>query len=271
MVDWVTVFPPALVATDLDGTLIRSDGTVSARTRAALRRVERSGATVVFVTGRPSRVMAGVVAQTSASGLAICANGALVFDLDSGVPVSHRFLEQATALRLARAIRAAVPDAVFAVESGVRFGREPAFETMWPDPEELVAAFPELLLALPATKLLVRRGGQPFTEVYDVIVELAGTDAVVTTSSVDLVEIAGPGVSKAVALAELAAERGMTARDVIAFGDMPNDLPMFAWAGYSVAVANAHPDVLAAADEVTASNDEDGVAIILERLFPAVG
>ncbi|WP_306280565.1 Cof-type HAD-IIB family hydrolase [Frankia sp. AvcI1] len=271
LVDWDIVFPPALVATDLDGTLIRSDGTVSPRTRAALRRVERSGATVVFVTGRPSRVMAGVVAQTSASGLAICANGALVFDLDTGVPVSHRFLEQATALRLARAIRAAVPDAVFAVESGVRFGREPAFETMWPDPEELVAAFPELLVALPATKLLVRRRGQPFTEVYDAIVELAGTDAVVTTSSVGLVEIAGPGVSKAVALAELAAERGMTACDVIAFGDMPNDLPMFAWAGYSVAVANAHPDVLAAADEVTASNDEDGVAIILERLFPAAG
>ncbi len=271
LVDWVIVFPPALVATDLDGTLIRSDGTVSARTRAALRRVEQRGATVVFVTGRPSRVMAGVVAQTSASGLAICANGALVFDLDSGVPVSHRYLEQATALRLARAIRAAVPDAAFAVESGVRFGREPAFETMWPDPGELVAAFPELLLTLPATKLLVRRGGQPFTGVYDVIVDLAGTNAVVTTSSLDLVEIAGPGVSKAVALAELAAERGMTARDVIAFGDMPNDLPMFAWAGYSVAVANAHPDVLAAADEVTASNDEDGVAVILERLFPAVG
>ncbi|ETA02622.1 putative HAD superfamily hydrolase [Frankia casuarinae] len=268
LVDLMTVLPPAIVATDLDGTLIRSDGTVSERTRGALRRVERAGATVVFVTGRPSRVMAGVVAQTEVSGLAICANGALVFDLDSGEPVSQRCLESATALRLAAAIRAAVPDAVFAVESGVRFGREPAFEAMWPDPKEIVAEFSELLGVLPATKLLVRRGGAPFTEVYDAIVELAGVDAVVTTSSADLLEIAGPGVSKAVALAELAAGRGVVAADVIAFGDMPNDLPMFAWAGYAVAVANAHPEVLAAADEITVSNDEDGVAIVLERLFP---
>ena len=54
---------------------------------------------------------------------------------------------------------------------------------------------------------------------------------------------------------------------MIAFGDMPNDLPMLAWAGHAVAVANAHPDVIAAHDEVTASNDEAGVARVLERLF----
>ncbi|MCK9895135.1 Cof-type HAD-IIB family hydrolase [Frankia sp. AgB32] len=260
--------PPAIVATDLDGTLLRGDGTVSARTRAALLRVRACGAMVVFVTGRPSRVMAGVVAQTTMSGLAICANGALVLDLNSGRAVRHRYLEHATALRLARDIRAAVPDVTFAVESGLRFGREPAFETMWPDPQELVAALPDLVVTLPATKLLVCRGNGRLAEVYDVIVELAGTDAVVTTSSANLVEIAGAGVSKAVALAELVADSGLGAADVIAFGDMPNDLPMFAWAGYSVAVANAHPDVLAAADEITASNDEDGVALILERLFP---
>jgi hydroxymethylpyrimidine pyrophosphatase-like HAD family hydrolase len=63
------------------------------------------------------------------------------------------------------------------------------------------------------------------------------------------------------------AARGFIAADAIAFGDMPNDLPMLAWAGQSVAVANAHPEVLAAADEVTASNDEDGVAQVLERWF----
>ncbi|WP_163549417.1 Cof-type HAD-IIB family hydrolase [Candidatus Frankia nodulisporulans] len=268
----MTVSPPALVATDLDGTLIHSDGSVSARTRAALRRVRHHGATVVFVTGRPSRVMANIATQAAVGGLAICANGALVFDLDAGVTVSQRQLAVATALRLAHGIRAAVPDASFAVESGGRFGREAAFETMWPDPEELVSAYPELLTALPATKLLVRRaGGLPFTEVYEAILALAGTEAVVTTSCVDLLEIAGAGVSKAVALAELAARRGLSAADVIAFGDMPNDLPMFAWAGHAVAVANAHPDVLAAADEITASNDEDGVALVLERLYPADG
>jgi hydroxymethylpyrimidine pyrophosphatase-like HAD family hydrolase len=73
-------------------------------------------------------------------------------------------------------------------------------------------------------------------------------------------------VTKASALARLAGRAGITPEQVVAFGDMPNDLPMLAWAGRAVAVANAHPEVLALADEVTASNDDDGVALVLERL-----
>ncbi|EFC81756.1 HAD family hydrolase [Parafrankia sp. EUN1f] len=268
MVDSLLVSRPALVATDLDGTLIRTDGTVSDRTRDALRRVEGAGATVVFVTGRPTRVMADIVRQTAASGLAICANGALVYDLDARVAVRETVLERSAAVRLAQAIREVVPGVAFAVESGLRFGREPEFLTMWPDPDEVVGSFQELLDLLPTAKLLVRRGGTVMTDVYQTVVSIAGSEAAVTMSSADLIEISGPGVSKAVALAELAAGCGIGPTDVVAFGDMPNDLPMFAWAGHSVAVANAHPEVLAAADEITASNDDDGVAQVLERLYP---
>ncbi|MBX6388442.1 MAG: HAD-IIB family hydrolase [Frankia sp.] len=262
--------PPDLVATDLDGTLIRSDGTVSERTRRALRRVREQGATVVFVTGRPIRSMAEVVEQTSVSGIAVCANGALVWDLDAGRALNHRVLDPAAALRIALAIREIVPDAAFAVESGLRFGREAHFRTMWPDPHELVADLAGLLAELPPTKLLVRRGGRSLADVYEMVVAFAGTDAVVTRSTDNLIEIGGAGVSKAVALAEVAASHGVAAANVVAFGDMLNDLPMLAWAGHSVAVANAHPEVLAAADEITAANDDDGVALVLERLFPAV-
>jgi hydroxymethylpyrimidine pyrophosphatase-like HAD family hydrolase len=60
---------------------------------------------------------------------------------------------------------------------------------------------------------------------------------------------------------------GIDPGDVLVFGDMPNDLPMFEWAGYRVAVTGAHPDLLALADEVTTSNDEDGVAAFLDRLL----
>lgn len=269
---------PLFVATDLDGTLIRTDGTVSDRSRDALRLVERSGSTLVLVTGRPTRVMAEVVEQTGAAGIAICGNGAVVYDLDTREVVRQRHLEAATALRLAAAIRELLPSAAFAIESGARFGREPAFLTHWPDPGELVADLPELLADLPVTKLLVRVGGrQPaaaptmdaaeLSETWRAIAEMAVEDAVVTTSSLDLVEIAGVGVSKAAALDALVAAHGAGATDVVAFGDMPNDVPMLDWAGHAVAVANAHPDVLAVADEVTASNDDDGVALVLERLF----
>ena len=95
---------------------------------------------------------------------------------------------------------------------------------------------------------------------------LDGQVAVTSSSSEALLEISAAGVTKASALAALAARAGIPAAEVVAFGDMPNDLPMLAWAGRAVAVANAHPEVLAVADEVTASNDEDGVALVLERL-----
>ena len=81
------------------------------------------------------------------------------------------------------------------------------------------------------------------------------------------VEVSAPGVDKASGLAALAAELGVAAADVLAFGDMPNDLPMLRWAGTGWAVANGHDDVRAVADRVCGSNDDDGVARELERLL----
>lgn len=75
------------------------------------------------------------------------------------------------------------------------------------------------------------------------------------------------GVNKASALATLCAERGIAPGDVLAFGDMRNDLPMLRWAGHAVAVANAHPEVLAAIRGVTDTNENDGVARAIERLL----
>lgn len=80
-----------------------------------------------------------------------------------------------------------------------------------------------------------------------------------------MLEIHAAGVSKVATLAALCDQWGVTAAEVAAFGDMPNDLPLLRWAGLAVAVANAHPNLLAVAHEVTASNDEDGVARVLGR------
>jgi len=105
--------------------------------------------------------------------------------------------------------------------------------------------------------------------IHQQVVDIAGESAVVTYSGETLLEVSGAGVSKASTLAALCEERGVDSHGVLAFGDMPNDIPMLGWAGLGVAVANAHPGVLAVADEVTASNDDDGVALIIEREFPA--
>ena len=101
--------------------------------------------------------------------------------------------------------------------------------------------------------------------------ELVPPDGVtVTQAGLGYIEICPPGVNKATGLAVVAAELGVDPHDVLVFGDMPNDLPMFSWAGFGrVAVANAHPEVLAAADDVTGSNDTEGVAMYLDRLLSA--
>ena len=92
--------------------------------------------------------------------------------------------------------------------------------------------------------------------------------ATVTQAGLNFVEICPPHVDKGTGLAVVAQAVGVDPADVLVFGDMPNDLPMFAWAGWGrVAVANAHPAILAVADEVTSSNDEDGVAVYLDRLM----
>jgi hydroxymethylpyrimidine pyrophosphatase-like HAD family hydrolase len=82
-----------------------------------------------------------------------------------------------------------------------------------------------------------------------------------------MIEISATGVTKASTLAALCEERGLGPNDVLAFGDMPNDLPLLAWAGQAYAVANAHPAVLEAVAMHTASVEDDGVAQVLERIF----
>lgn len=260
--------PPRLVATDLDGTIVGSDGRVSPRTRTALGLVEEAGATLVFVTGRPPRWLAPVVDETGHRGLAICANGAVLWDVRQGRAVEEFPLEPEAGAALVDALRGALPGVAFAVESGGRFGHEPAYRPAWEVPDDVLVAAAEELVRTPVAKLLARVQHLDPDELLARARAVVGDLATLTHSSRDgLLEISGAGVSKASALAHLAAERGVDRSEVVAFGDMPNDLPMLGWAGHSVAVANAHPEVLEVADEVTASHDEDGVALVLERLF----
>ena len=259
---------PRLVATDLDGTLLRPDQSVSARTRAVLARVEEAGVPFVMVTGRPPRWMPPVVEQTGHRGLAVCANGAMVYDLHTEQVVESALLDEHAAASVVDALRAALPDIAFAVErvdSG--FHHEQSYVPGGPRPETVPRPVEELVVGGVA-KLLARHRDYTGDELLAAAREAVGDRATLTHSSSEgLLEISAVGISKASGLAAYAERHGVDAAQVVAFGDMPNDLPMLAWAGHSVAVSNAHPEVLAAADEVTGSNSEDGVAQVLERWF----
>ena len=259
---------PRLVASDVDGTLVRSDLSVSPRTRAALVRVEEAGALFVMVTGRPPRWMAQVADQTGHRGLAVCANGAIVYDLHTERVLHASTIEAETAGQVVAALRREVPGICFAVEKGADgFGREPSYVSRW-DNGEVVVAPVEQLVASGVVKLLARHEGLDSDELLArARACLRGLGECTHSSADGLLEISASGISKASGLAALALEWGVEAAEVVAFGDMPNDLPMLAWAGHAVGMANAHPEVLATVDEVTGSNDQDGVAQVLERWF----
>ncbi|HVM28572.1 MAG TPA: Cof-type HAD-IIB family hydrolase [Mycobacteriales bacterium] len=265
---------PRLVASDLDGTLVRTDQTVSDRTRAALARVEEAGSVLVLVTGRPPRWMAPVVEATGHRGLAVCANGALVYDLHTERVVRSHLLDADAAAEVVAALRRDVPGITFAVEKGPvdgvpgGFGREDVYVPRW-DVDGVEVAPVEELFAAGAVKLLARHEQMGSDELLAAARQSLGALVEATHSSTDgLLEISASGISKASGLASLADDAGIDAAEVVAFGDMPNDLPMLTWAGHAIAMGNAHDEVKAIADEVTASNDDDGVAVVLERLFP---
>ncbi|MFG1884627.1 HAD family hydrolase [Micromonospora sp. NPDC049102] len=263
---------PRLVATDIDGTLIRDDHTLSPRTAAMLARLTARDTPVVLVTGRPVRWLQMVYDQLDAPLPAVCANGAVVYDPVRDEVLRADPLAPQHLAEVAERLRAEVPGIRFAVE--IMDSREMRHETEYPlrwDADSNAIRpieTPEELLSLPAVKLLARAGEQdPDAFVAVVAAALVGLAEATHSSSSGLVEISATGVTKAAGLDWYCDRLGVAAADVVAFGDMPNDVPMLSWAGRGVAVANAHPAVLAVADEVTGTNSEDGVAAYLEKVF----
>jgi hydroxymethylpyrimidine pyrophosphatase-like HAD family hydrolase len=259
---------PRLVATDLDGTLVRSDGTISEHTRAVLVSVEAAGVPVVFVTGRPLRWAEEVFDHVGDHGLAVVSNGALVWDVAADRPRLRREIDAATVLRVCAELRAAVPGSAFAVETLDGIGLEPGFLERHPVPAGARRASLDELVTGPVLKLLARHEELGPQDYWDAAETAVGEHVTITwSSSSTLLEISAHGVTKATTLALLADHLGVAPDDVVAFGDMPNDLPMLAWAGTPYAMANAHPSVLAAVDQVAPNNDEDGVAQVLAGMF----
>ncbi|MFF0717438.1 HAD family hydrolase [Micromonospora sp. NPDC003816] len=261
---------PRLIATDVDGTLLRPDETVSARTGRALAAVARSGTPLALVTGRPPRWLRPVLAETAHRGPVVCANGAMLYDVPTQRVLRSYPMEVECLRAVAENIRRILPDAAFAAEYGDAFVHEPGYRPRWDvDLPEVSIVDLTVVLARPAVKLLVRHAELDADAMFALVRPAVGDLAVVTHGSGDArMEISALGVTKATALAALAEELGIDRSEVIAFGDMPNDLPMMEWAGRSYAVENAHPDVRAIADEVVGSNSEDGVAGVLERWWP---
>ncbi|MEU3274050.1 HAD family hydrolase [Saccharomonospora sp. NPDC006951] len=268
---------PRLIASDVDGTLLSSLTSLSDRTVGVVGRAVGDGVPFVLVSGRPPRWIPQVAEQAGLTGYAVCANGAVLYDISADRIVDvHGLLDPVLLNDVADAVSFAIPGCRLAAERvGTHaidrdlknFVIESDYYNPWGDGEGSVVPRAEVL-GHAAVKLLVSHRSMTSDEMAVAARAVLRDSVDITFSSGGgLIELAAPGVTKATGLAEVAQRFTLGAEGIIAFGDMPNDLDMLRWAGHGVAVANAHPALLEAADEITGPNSEDGVAQVLERWF----
>lgn len=262
-----------MVATDLDGTLLRHDKTVSERTILAIDRARSAGISVVWATARAQHSVAEFAKQARFTGDVVCANGAVLLDLSAGVRIVRTHgMQSEVALCAMRAIREIVPGTVFALVGAESFRAEPgyaavsAFADHWRNPEEMETTTMLERLDEEIVKVVARHPEMHASDLYASVRQAELPEVELTYSLAPYVEMSGAGISKAFGVAQLAAERGIAVNEVAAIGDAMNDFAMLAWAGTALAPANAVPEILAIADVELPSNDDDAVAVYLESL-----
>lgn len=272
---------PRLIVSDIDGTFLNSNGRVTPRLRDAVMRAVRSGVHFSLATGRPHRWLMPVLDQIPITPICVCANGAVLYDPSSDTVLRSFELSPQVMADIVEAVDDVMRPLGLPYGYGVeRVGQSaldpenevflvtPAYNPDAWDSRFGVVTIAELIDA-PAAKLLVRCPELVSAEMFDLIAPVVEAESAHVTYSMDegLIELSMPGVNKATGVSILAAHYGVEQHEVITFGDMPNDCEMLSWAGMGVAMGNAAPAVVDAADHVTATNDEDGVAQVLERWF----
>ena len=258
----------ALVATDLDGTLLDGSSRVTPRAVAAVAEARAAGIAVVPVTGRPPQAMWPVLDGVDCGPFAVCSNGAVTVDMTSKAVVEQVDLPAQIAGGIVARIREAIPGIRFATDNLDRFCYERDFFALPNEWDDVVCELDDITAALdrPCIKLICRLPGADALTLIDLLEEHVGEEGHVTTSGLDWVDIGAPGVSKAYALEKVCRQMGVGIDQVVAIGDNHNDLSVLAWAGTAMAPDNAVPEVLAAVDRVLPRHDADAVAVLLEEL-----
>ena len=262
---------PKLIATDLDGTIVHHDGTISQRTVNAFSKAHALGVHIYFVTGRPPRWM-NEIRDRFGFGEAICANGAMLYDLKSSTVTEEWMISKEEQIEIAHRMRTVIPPISFAIESHDYYHREKSYVPRWDIGLDNVGVERiEDAVKGPAFKMLARCSGGEFTSDQMLEIAMDELDGLVTVTHSNahesLLEISALGISKGQTLAKVAQRLNIDASDCVSFGDNPNDFTMLSWCGRSFAMADGHPDGIKLATGSARSHTADGVAIIVEELL----
>ncbi len=265
---------PKMVATDVDGTLLDEWERVTPRTRTAVAALIADGVPFVLATGRPPRWIDPVIEGLGFPPLCVCGNGAVIYDSAADRILHTTTLDVASLEWIAELAERVLPGCGLAAERVGRsahdaatpqFVSSPEYEHAWLNPDDTQVSRTEVIAA-PAIKMLIRLRGAASADMRAALEpELGGRADITYSTNNGLIELSAPGITKAAGLTVVAQRLGVEPAAMLAFGDMPNDVPMLRMAGHGVAMGNAHPEAQAAADEITTSNSEDGVARVLER------
>jgi Cof subfamily protein (haloacid dehalogenase superfamily) len=265
----LTVDPIAMVAADLDGTLLRGDGSLGVATSEGVFEAVRRGIRFVLATGRPPRTSTPVWKALGLDTLQVNHNGALIYDAVANRVLYHQTIEAAVAAEVVRIVRAVAPD--------VAIGIDVIDRCFIDSPKRRLAAIPEVGLDMAKASPIREALSQPVTKLFllgepgmlgSVQVNLQqklGDKLSFAFSHMRLLQIMHRDVDKARALERVAGHYHIDRRQVMTVGDAPNDIGMLQWAGLGIAVANAFEEVRRSASFVVSNNDDDGVGEALRR------
>lgn len=272
------------IALDIDGTLTNDQKVVTPRTKEALFAAQRAGIRVILASGRPVqglRALARELELDRYHGLLVAYNGAHVVDAESDEVLFDQPMEPAVMRELLDHLRSF--DVIPWVTEGEYLYVEDAYRCMIShrgrernivkyerdacdlkirevhDLAEVLDRPQDKILTAATDTYLAAHADEMYAPFRDRLSGMFTADF--------YFEFMAPGINKAHALAGALPKLGIDAAEVVAFGDGQNDAAMIAWAGTGVAMANAIDETKAVADMVTASNNEDGVAVALEQLL----
>lgn len=256
--------PPRCVVSDLDGTLLRSDGRLSPGSIEVLKQIHTLGVEVILATARPYRATRHLLTEMPFVSYLICSNGAVVFDVQAKRFPRVAYLPHTRLRTIVSEVRRSFPSARLAFDTAAgrivdpdwppQFLSVPGQASLWPLSAEEVPEYPTMCL-------MVLNAWDGLQDIPRHLRHLA------TSSASGLIEFGAPAATKLGAVNWWRTQRRIDFSHVVAFGDMPNDLELLRASGLGVAVANAHPSILSKVSTRTLSNDDDGVVEFLRRNF----
>lgn len=260
----------SIIATDLDGTFVTHQNTVSEINHHAVAQAHAKGIPFVFATGRPARWLQVLEGFTQLDLWVIASNGAVTARLSDGQITRSYTMDRTVVREIIRDLRAELPNSLFAVEYLDSWGAEDGYPQRMGDYADITAPVEDLLTHKEIIKLLIRDSKLATEELYAKVNPIIGGRLSATFSFISaqgVLEISAPGVSKASALQDLMADLGVDPAGLVAFGDMPNDQAMLDLADRGYTMAGAHESLISAGFPIAGDCNDSGVGKTVLRLL----